>query len=446
MNLVRHTMLFVYKKQTRELMRSMNFILQTMLLFSLPLVDSAVLSFIGTDQAIAGSSIGIILGLTFTLIYSSVFGASSYLSQSYELNRDIFIKYYAAILLFSFILVILITISYSINNQYFDAFTGMPSVDSSLSDYLKYFIPLAMLYWVGCLLDLLLYNTGHDSICLKLTLIEIPINIALSIYLGLFMNYDSISGVAGVAIASLVAKAVKIMFCLIFIVTKKSTFNLNKINFNREAFFNVSKKTIPYIMTGSMWSLYGYVSYKLILNLNYDDMFVFSLIIPWVNFCFTTPSGFANYLSISLAKKISNDSITIDYILELMAPFFMLVTFVIAVVSISFYMIYRDRVDMGILDMSVLFFALAFTLIKSFNIFASNGILKSGLDNYFVFFTDLVVMWFICFPILILTSKTPLFGLLCVFVIYFIEELMKLIIYWRRVFSLKWIVKLLEAV
>ncbi|HHX8515766.1 TPA: hypothetical protein ACVO3C_002545, partial [Vibrio diabolicus] len=64
----------------------------------------------------------------------------------------------------------------------------------------------------------------------------------------------------------------------------------------------------------------------------------------------------------------------------------------------------------------------------------------------FVLLVDSIVMWVTCLPILIYISGQEYFSLTLVFIFYLFEELIKLYIYWRRVISLKWAVKLLEAV
>ncbi|HHF2993745.1 TPA: hypothetical protein ACPJ01_003449 [Vibrio diabolicus] len=439
-------MFTIKNKHVVEFRKSTNFIFQSILIFSLPLVDSAVLSFIGQDQAIAGSSIGVILGLAFTIIYASVFGASSYLSQASEISKSTFKKYYSSIIYTSLFIHSLVMMAYFFNINHFESFTGIYSVDIKLSQYLNYFVLISTLYWMSCLLDLILYNTGNDSVCLKLTSFEIPTNIILSITLGIFISSETFGGISGVAISSAIAKALKIVLCVLFL--RKDNIVKELISFKTKLNYilNVSKKMTPFIITCSMWSMYGYISYQFILKLDYKDMFVFSLLIPWVNFCFTVPNGFSNYLSISLSKKISKESVSLNDLFGLVPIFLILISVVILLTCIIFQIIFIDKLSIASLKIELLVFMILFILSRSLNIFITNGVLKSGLDNYFVLLVDSIVMWVTCLPILIYISGQEYFSLTLVFIFYLFEELIKLYIYWRRVISLKWAVKLLEAV
>ncbi|AIR64299.1 hypothetical protein [Cedecea neteri] len=428
-----------------DIRNSLNFIMQTMLVFSLPLVDSTVLSLLGKDQAIAGSSVGIILGSFFTLIYALTFGASSFLSQSYDKDKVFFFRHLKSISQLSIFSAIIIVISFVVFRGFYQNFTSIPSVDEQLNEYLYYFPAITILYAFSSIIDLYLYNSGSSRKCLYLTCVEVISNAMLSIYFGLLCNLPFISGVAGVAVASVIAKLLKILLFALMKCCREAFFISIKQNVEIKITCAVFMKTLPYFFNGLMWVVYGYMIYKLILNIAYEEMFIYSLMIPWISFCFTAPAGFSNYYSISLAKKIVSNSVSnYDITIVLTAFMFMVLVIFIALLSV-FNFIYFNIINYDEIDHYAYPLIALFVLLRSLNILLSSGVLKSGLDNFFVFMTDTLVMWLVCFPMLFYYSNMPDFSLTIVFSFYVIEESLKSIVYCYRVQSKKWIVNLYNA-
>ncbi len=423
--------------------------LQNLILSSLNMVDVLMIGKLG-EAAIAGVGLGnqyfFVLNL---LLFGIVSGTSIYTAQ-YWGNKDMKgIHRVMGISLISAGLASMVFMAFGIfmPEQILGIFSKDPRVIELGTDYLRIVAMSYPMTAVTFAYVFTLRGTGEVNLPMYASTIAFLTNTVLN-YLLIYGKLGfPVWGVAGAAVATVIARVLEMVIVLAVTYYKKLPAaskwrELTDINFEFvKKFFNI---TIPVILNESMWGL-GVTMYAIAYARMGTEAFASTNIsgtierIAWVFLM-----GVGNSCAVMIGNKIGEDDNEMAY--EYAKRFIMMgvsisVLMGLTILLTAHWILMPFNVSDIVRTYSYnnLMVFVIFILVKTCNYIIVIGILRSGGDTKFCMFIDIAGVWFVGVPLAFLGAlyfKLPIYY---VYALVSLEEVLKIFVAIPRVLSKKWI-------
>lgn len=326
-------------------------------------------------------------------------------------------------------------------------FSSDPAVISLGTGYLRIVIFSYIITSVTFSYSFILRSTGNVKIPLLISVIALGTNTVLNyLLINGYLGFPRM-GVAGAAVATLIARIAELSILLWIVYSKQNVVAASAKEMTDltasfvKQFFRV---TIPVMVNESMWGLgvtlytivYARMGTEVIASTNISSTFEK---IMWVIFF-----GFGNACAIMIGNKIgSGDSkqvFTYAKRFAIIGPA-IAILIGIAVILISSWILTPYKVSPVVLDYAqknLIVFCL-FLWIKVFNYTNVVGILRSGGDTTFCMLLDTGGVWLVGVPLAFLGGLVLHLPIFYVYALVQLEEVLKMIIGIPRLASKKWI-------
>ena len=398
------------------------------------------------------AAVGIVsqLFFVFRLLMWGFASGAAVLTAQYWGKRDIEkIKSLLGISLVSISLISLIfgLISLIFPIELISIFTNDPNVQLIGKEYCQLigisqiFLGFAMPYSV------IMGSTENAKMPMIATIIALVFDTVISYCLIFGISFFPELGIIGTGIGTLSGRIFQLGLLLVF----SYSFKLPTAAKFRELFsFSkiITRKFIiiaaPVILQNLLWSA-GSVTYSIIYaRISTESIAAFNIAVSVETICLLFISGIGNSASIMIGNRIGANE---EKKAENYAKKFLVIVYIVSFIIMIIFLSIKDSL-VNYYNVSPLVKSYASNIIlvmalinwaKATNIIFLSGILKGGGDTRFIMLVDIFGVWFIGVPIGFITAFV--FGLPIYLVLNFIvlEEIVKMIIAYKRFYSKKWI-------
>jgi len=260
-------------------------------------------------------------------------------------------------------------------------------------------------------------------------------------------------GVAGAAIATVIARIVEFVLMFGYIYKSKEhplAGNLKELmSWDFKMFKNTLKTSLPVIISESSWSL-GTTVYYIAYGMIGPSAIAVVQVAYIINDLFQSMFfGVGNAAAVMIGNEIGRNKMDKAY--DYSMAFLKITLWLNIIISICLFLVRNLIVNMYnfdpqtnlMLERSLIVFSIYMTP-KMFSYMFICGILRSGGDTKFCMYLDLISIWLIGVPLSffsVLVLKLPIYYVLAV---VFSEEIFKLAIVLKRYYSKKWINNLIN--
>lgn len=423
--------------------------LQNLVVSSLNLVDNIMIGSLG-EAAIAGVGLAnqyyFLLNL---LLFGIVSGASIFTAQFWGIKD---IKNIRKVLGISIIAGGLASLLFTIAGLLFpEAILGIFSKDPAViqlgTDYLIIVVFSYVIMTVTFAYSFSLRSIGDVKTPLVVSVVALGMNTALNyLLINGYMGFPRL-GVAGAAIATVIARAVELALLLWIIYSKQDVLAASikeMIDLSAGFVKQFFKISLPVILNETTWAI-GMTVYAIVYARMGTEVIASTNIagtierIMWVVFF-----GFGNACSVMLGNKIGAGDLEQVFIyakrFAIIGPAVAVIVGAIVILATP-WLLLPYNVSPLVFDYAGknLFVLCIFLWIKIFNYTNIVGILRSGGDTTFCLMLDTGGVWLIGVPLVFLGGLVWHLPIYYVYVLLHIEELAKLIIGIPRLISKKWI-------
>lgn len=444
------TSLFNNKRFLKTLFKlALPIALQNLILSSLNLVDTIIIGGLG-EYAIAGVGIANQYFFLLNLVLFGVVSGSSIFTAQYYGDNDI--PNIKRILGLSIITsgtaaFIFFIVGFFFNNEILKIFSTDKLVISIGSDYLKIIVFSYVITAITFSYSFTLRSIGQVKIPMIISIIALAINTILN-YLLVYGYFGMPKlGTNGSAIATLIARTIE-MILMITVVYSKKLIIAAKLKEMLDLSLDFIKKffkiTTPVILNESIWALgvsmyaiaYARMGTEVIASTNISATIER---ITWVIFM-----GLGNACAIMIGTKIGEGNEDEAYLL---AKRFIIICPALAILagmivfSTSGWMLSVYKVSPTVYNYShnILMVFSIFLVAKVINYTSIIGIFRSGGDTRFCLILDTGGVWLIGVPLAFLGGLVLKLPIHLVYILIYIEEVVKLMFCIPRIISKKWI-------
>lgn len=430
-------------------------ILQNLMNIGLNMLDSLMVGQLGVNP-LAGVGIANRVFFIFSMVCFGIYsGSSIFISQYWGVKDTKNIKKIFGMNLFlGFVLSLAVTIiAFVFSKQIISIFNKEPEVVRDGVTYLRY---VSISYIFTALSTAVSFSSRPIH---KLTvptisnLIAIIINATLN-YLLIFgvAGFPKL-GVAGAAIATVIARIIE--FIILFVYIYKSDNHplagtiREYMSWDFKMFKDTLKTSFPVIVTESSWAL-GNTVYYIAYGIIGPSAIAVVQVAYIINDLFQSMFfGLGNACAVMLGNEIGQNNIkkAIDY----SKVFLKLCLILNVVITIALYLsrnavanMYNFDAETKILLERVLVVFAIYMTPKMLTYLFICGILRAGGDTKFCMYLDLSAIWLIGIPLAFFSVKVLNLPLPYVLALVFSEEIVKLFIVTRRYKSEKWINNLIN--
>ena len=423
--------------------------LQNLVLTSLNLVDNIMIGGLG-ENAIAGVGLANQYFFLLNLLLFGIVSGSSIFTAQYWGSKDV--KSIRKVLGICIITGGTGAFLFSIGGLFFpNEILGIFSKDQNVlnlaNEYLRIVIFSYLITAVTFAYSFSLRSTGNVKTPLIVSVIALGINT--------FLNYLLINGhlglprmgVAGAAVATVIARVIELSLLLWAVYSKKMVVaaSISEMTDLTAGFVKqFFKVTAPVILNESMWGL-GVTMYAIAYARMGTDVFASTNIsgtiekIVWVIFM-----GVGNACAVMIGNKIGSGDVSEVFLyakrFAILGPATAILAGIV-VIFISPWALAPYKVSPVVLDYAqknLIVFCL-FIWAKVFNYINVIGILRSGGDTTFCLLLDTGGVWLIGVPLAFLGGLVFDLPIYYVYALVQVEEVIKLIIGIPRLASKKWI-------
>lgn len=442
--------LFNDKKFFKVLLKlAIPIVLQNLVLSSLNLVDTIIIGGLG-ERAIASVGLANQYFFLLNLILFGITSGSSIFTAQYWGNRDIpnIKRVLGLCIITGGLAALLFTIGgLFLPEKILSIFTKDTAVIVLGSEYLRIIAFSYIITSISFAFSFTLRSTGQVKIPMVVSITALGINTALNyILIYGYFGFPEM-GVRGSALATLIARAIEMVFILTVVYKTKNVIagNLNQL-FNLTINFikNFFKVTIPVILNESIWAL-GVTLYSVVYARMGTEVIASTNIsstierITWVIFM-----GLGNACAVMIGNKIGegNDKEAFTY-----AKRFIILGPSLAIIG-GIFVFFNSHFILSAYKVSPTVYNYAaknlivfsvFLWVKVFNFTSIVGILRSGGDTKFCLFIDTSGVWLIGVPLAFLGGLVWHLPVYWVYTLVFMEEIYKFILGLPRILSKKWI-------
>lgn len=442
--------LFNDKKFFKSLLRlAIPIVLQNLVLSSLNLVDTIIIGGLG-ERAIASVGLANQYFFLLNLLLFGITSGSSIFTSQYWGNRDILSikKVLGLCIITGGLAALLFTIGgLFLPEQILSIFSKDKDVIILGSQYLRIIAFSYIITSISFAFSFTLRSTGQVKIPMVVSITALGINTALNYILVYgYFGFPEM-GVRGSALATLIARAVEMVFMLSVVYKTKNVIagNLTELfNLTFNFIKNFFKVTIPVILNESIWAL-GVTLYSVVYARMGTEVIASTNIsstierITWVIFM-----GLGNACAVMIGNKIGegNEKEAFTY-----AKRFIILGPSLAIIG-GIFVFFNSHFILSAYKVSPTVYNYAaknlivfsvFLWVKVFNFTSIVGILRSGGDTKFCLFIDTSGVWLIGVPLAFLGGLVWHLPVYWVYTLVFMEEIYKLILGLPRILSKKWI-------
>lgn len=279
-------------------------------------------------------------------------------------------------------------------------------------------------------------------------LIALTLNTVLN-YLLIFGNFGFPSlGVAGAAIATLIARFVEFVLVLFFAYFRTDTMNpklSTLLSFNRDLIDKLVVTSLPVVINECFWGL-GTTAYLVIYGqINVESISIMNIVTSIFNIFFIAAIGIGNASTVMLGKQLGageNEKTYSQAILFLKTGIVLgVISTVLLITAIPLILpLYQnfEPKTLSLMGKVLAIFALGLTF-KFLNIINIVGIFRAGGDTKYAMILELGILWTVGVLGAYIAVRFFNAPLLVVALIVQFEEVVKVIIGMFRVKSKKWI-------
>lgn len=441
-------------KQTAPTMK-MNFDLawpigmNAILLQLILVIDTVLVTPLGeaslAAMGIAASIAGIILGLIFAfsngtqLIIAQAFGAKNteLMSQGFRSGR--FINMIIA--------AVGILVIFTIAQDLIHLITDNDQVATMAYDYLRVFSLVAIGLAISQNITVYFNATGNSRIPFYANIIEIPVNIIISVlFIYGFLGFPEL-GLTGAAIGSAFAILCRTLFLLRFYSKQQNTQPSSLVNspskLTKDNVLYHLKYATPIAGTFISAVVVGSICMLIYAKLGVNQFAALMLIMPWVKVSAHLSTAWAQATSILVGQLLGNKAFELlDNFIKKSWRISFYIGFVIAIAYVSmfylFELIYPDlqqeTVD-TLWQFTPILFVIAF--IRTSNTFCGN-VLRAGGDAKYAFKVHAYTQWFVILPLSALFVLYWELSAVWVFALTLLEESIKSVPFHIRMLGGKW--------
>lgn len=424
-------------------------IIQNFIQSSLNFVDNLVIGQLG-EQAIAGVGLANQYYFLISIILSGIIsGTSIFTAQLWGKKDETTIKKFLGICLSgSFIAAtVAATIGIITPEKIIKLFISDVEVISLGSSYLRM---VAWSYPLGAItlsFSSVLRSIGKTKTPTLISIISLVLNTIISYLLVYGLCGLPQLGVSGAALGTLISRLLELILLMEFIYGREKVINIKISDYQgiTSAIFGpFLKVTFPVILSEIIWGLgicaytvaYASISTEAIAAKNIMNT-VESL--TWVLFI-----GIGNACSIMIGNKLgqANNQETLKYakqFIRLGVALSLVISLIIVLTSHYIVSLFKVSALVRSYSINTLYIMAAFLLIRVINYICLAGLLRSGGDTKFCFWTDLIGVWIIGVPLTFLAAKVGHWEVHWVYAVTSFEEVYKFIASILRVRSKKWL-------
>lgn len=444
------TSLFNDKKFLKTLFKlALPIALQNLILSSLNLVDTIIIGGLG-EYAIAGVGIANQYFFLLNLVLFGVVSGSSIFTAQYYGDNDIpNIKRVLgiSILTSGTAAFIFFIVGFFFNNQIISIFSTDKVVISIGSEYLRIIVFSYVITAITFSYSFTLRSIGQVKIPMLISVIALAINTILN-YLLVYGYFDMPKlGTNGSAIATLIARTIEMILMITVVYSQKLIIAAKvreMLDLSIDFVKNFFKITAPVILNESMWSL-GVSMYAIVYARMGTEVIASTNIsatierITWVIFM-----GLGNACAVMIGNKIGEGNEDEAYLL---AKRFIVLCPILAILAglIVFFTsgwtlsVYKVSPTVYNYSHNILMVFSIFLIAKVINYVSVIGIFRSGGDTKFCLILDTAGVWLIGVPLAFLGGLVLKLPIHFVYVLVYLEEVVKLMFCIPRIISKKWI-------
>jgi len=423
--------------------------LQNLILSSLNLIDTIIIGGLG-EYAIAGVGIANQYFFLLNLVLFGVVSGSSIFTAQYYGDNDI--PNIKRILGLSIIAsgtaaFIFFIAGFFFNNEILKIFSTDKLVISIGSQYLKIIVFSYVITAITFSYSFTLRSIRQVKIPMIISIIALAINTILN-YLLVYGYFGMPKlGTNGSAIATLIARTIEMILMITVVYSKKLIIAAKlseMLDLSLDYIRNFFKITTPVILNESIWSL-GVSMYAIAYARMGTEVIAATNIsatierITWVIFM-----GLGNACAVMIGNKIGEGSKDEAYLLAkrfiIICPALAILTGMI-VFSTSGWVLSVYKVSPTVYNYShnILIVFSIFLVAKVINYTSIIGIFRSGGDTRFCLILDTGGVWLIGVPLAFLGGLVLKLPIHLVYILIYIEEVIKLMFCIPRIISKKWI-------
>lgn len=422
---------------------AMNAILLQLIL----VIDTVLVTPLGEEalaaMGIAASIAGIILGLLFAfsngtqLIIAQAFGAGNGLAVSEGFRSGRFVN---AIISFIGILVI-----FTVSKTLITMIADSESIATMSYNYLKIFSLVTIGVAISQNITVYFNATGNSRIPFYANIVEIPVNIAVSLALIYGLIGLPELGLVGAAIGTAVAVSCRTLFLFAFYVNQQtSKEKQNTIN-------KLTKANIKYHLKYATPIAGTFVSSVIAMSicmliyakLGVNQFAALTLIAPWVKISGQLSTAWAQATSIIVGQLLGRKSWDlVDDVISKAWRVSFYISIVIAFAYVTMFYLFRliyPELQQETIDTLWKFVPILFVIafIRTTNTFCGN-VLRAGGDAKHVFKIHAYTQWLVIVPLSALFVLHWQVSAVWVFALTLVEEIIKSIPFHIRMLGGKW--------
>ncbi|GAB4438991.1 MAG: MATE family efflux transporter [Anaerolineae bacterium] len=298
-------------------------------------------------------------------------------------------------------------------------------------------------------------TTSYSAVLRSIENVKLPMLVSLmALSLNTVLNYGLIFGnfglpalgVTGAAIATAGSRALEAVLLLVIIYGSKlpvAASPAEMFDFSSISLPQFFKTTLPVVGTEIAWS-FGITTYNIVFaRIGTESIAAFNIAATVDRLIFVIFIGLGNACAIMIGNRIGagEQDIATSYGKRylVLGPFIaVLVGLIMVMISnpiLSLYKVSADTVAYARYIMLIMAMSLP---IRSSNLLALIGILRSGGDTRYAFFIDAGAIWCIGVPLAFLGAFVLQLPVHWVYLMVMTEEVVKLILSLQRFFSQRW--------
>jgi len=424
---------------------AMNAILLQLIL----VIDTVLITPLGEESlaamGVSASIAGIILGLLFAfsngtqLVIAQAFGAKNNALVSRGFRSGRFIN--ATITVIGFLAI------FTVGKHLIDLITDSDVIAVMAYDYLRVFTFVTIGVAISQNITVYFNATGNSRIPFYANIIEIPVNVFVSIiFIYGYLGMPEL-GLTGAALGSTIAVLCRALFLIVFYSKQQknqrldSTTKIAKLT-KKDVLYHLKYAT-PIAGTFISAVLVGSICMMIYAKLGVYQFAALTLIAPWVKVCGQLATAWAQAASIFVGQLLGNKSWgLVDGFVNKTWRISFFIGIVIALAYVCMFYIFRiiypelqqETVD-TLWQFVPILFVVAF--IRTSNTFCGN-VLRAGGDAKHVFKIHAYTQWFVILPLSALFVLYWELSAVWVFALSLLEETIKSIPFHIRMLGGKW--------
>jgi putative MATE family efflux protein len=412
-------------------------------------IDTVIVTPLGEESlaamGIAASIAGIILGLLFAfsngtqLVIAQAFGAKDkeLVSKGFRSGRFVNIT----------ISLVGILLIFTVAKYLIDLIAGSADVASMAYDYLRTFSLVTLGVAFSQNITVFFNATGNSRIPFYANIIEIPVNVIISIIFVYGLIGFPELGLTGAAIGTVIAVMCRTLFLLLFYAKQQNKeencLENRAVNLTKADVLYHLKYATPIAGTFVSAVIVGSICMLIYAKLGVNQFAALTLIAPWLRVSAHLSTAWAQATSINVGQLLGNKSWDLldNFISKAWRISFYIGIF-IAICYVSMFYLFKfiypelqqETVD-TLWQFVPILFVIAF--IRTTNTFCGN-VLRAGGDAKHVFKIHAYTQWFVILPLSALFVLYWELSAVWVFALTLLEETIKSIPFHIRMLGGKW--------